>query len=268
MNMPSLKDDLVYVDLKGKKTENNMVGNIYMTEDYDQFKVMEGNRNLNLRNLAKIEASSITKQLIIPIQVNSKMEIIDGQHRFYVWRKLSLPIYFIINPDYGLEEVELANTSGALWDNNDFLNKHVTMKLPSYLTFEDLMMKYKLNIADLIKLFAHYQKQSERHVVAQFQQGKFTDVGIEEVQAFLTSLDLYAFFPWSRTKPFVRAYFKLYIHPRFNLERMIKQIELRKGQFVKYSTIDDYLYLLASEVYSYGMGKNLIHYDKQNKRFY
>lgn len=266
--MPSLKDDLIYVDLKGKKTEVNQVGNIYMTQDYDMFKPMEGNRNLNLRNLAKIEASSIKKQLIIPIQVNEKHEIIDGQHRFYVWRKLSLPIYFIMNPGYGLDEVEQANTSGVLWNNEDFLNKHITMKVPSYLTFHDLMMKYKLNVADLLKIFAHYQDQSERHVVAQFQQGKFTDVGIEEVSFFLLNLDLFAFFPWSRTKPFVRAFFKLYTHPRFNLERMIKQIEIRKGQFVKYSTIDDYLHLLATEVYSYGLGKNLLHYDKLTKRFY
>lgn len=266
--MSTLLSNLEHKDIRSKKLEVRQTGMIYSTHDYDLFQVMEGNRNLNERNLAKIEASSIKKQLVIPIIVNEKYEIADGQHRYNVWKKLSMPIYFIINEGYGLDEVELANNSGVLWNNEDFLNKFVTQKKDAYLTFLHLMEKYKLNVADLLKLFAYYQNQSEKHVVTQFQQGKFSDVGIEEVIFFLENLEVFNFFAWSKTKPFVRAYFKLYTHPRFNLERMTKQIEVRKNLFVKCSTIDDYLYMLATEIYSYGLGKNLLHYDKQTKRFY
>jgi hypothetical protein len=268
MNMPNLLEGLDYKDLKGKKTEVTPINSVYSTYNYGLFSLMEGNRNLNEKNLAKLEASFIKKHLIIPIQVNSDYKIIDGQHRFTVAQKLNLPIYFIINEDYGLDEVELCNTSGVLWKNEDFLNKFIIQKHPVYLDFMNLLEKYNLNITDLLKLFSHYQNQSEKHLHAQFIQGTLSDVGSEEVIFFLESLNLFKDFVFKNTKPFVRAFFRLYTHPRFSLEKMEKQYANRSHMLQKRSTIDDYLYLLATEIYSYGLGKNLLHYDVKSKRFY
>lgn len=266
--MQNLMPNLDYIDLKGRKTEVSPISTVYSTHDYDLFSFMEGNRNLNEKNLAKLEASFIKKHLMIPIQVNKDYEIIDGQHRYTVAKKLSLPVYFVINDDYGLDEVEQCNTSGTLWKNEDFLNKYLVQKHPVYIDFQKLLEKYKLNITDLLKLFSFYQNQSEKHLNAQFIQGKLSDVGSEEVIFFLETLDIFKDFICKNTKPFVRAYFRLYTHPRFNLDKMVKQLENRSHMLQKRSTIDDYLYLLATEIYSYGLGKNLLHYDVKSKRFY
>jgi ParB-like nuclease family protein len=255
-------------EAREKKERIDNHGTIYKTYNYDLFQLMTGNRELNQRNLAKIEASSIQKQLIIPIQVNENYEIVDGQHRFHAWRKLSMPIYFIVNEGYGLDEVELANNSGVLWKSEDFLNKFVIQKRPEYIVIDDYLNKYKLNITDLMKLLSHYQVQSEKHIMTQFMQGKISLDGLEHVQIFLDTLEQFSFFPFYKNKAFVRAYFKFYTHERFNLDRMMKQIEVRRGQFIKYNTIDEYLCMLANEVYSFGLGKNLIHYDKQTQKFY
>ena len=47
-------------------------GNIMMTENYDMFKKIGGNRKLNKANYAKIVKSMKEEQLIIPIVVNEK----------------------------------------------------------------------------------------------------------------------------------------------------------------------------------------------------
>jgi hypothetical protein len=255
--------------LKLNKSEPvNNHGFIYSTKNYDLFSMLEGNRILNLRNLAKIEASCCKKQLIIPIIVNSDHQIIDGQHRYNVWKKLSMPIYYIVNDNYNLDDVELANTSGTVWNNADFLHKFVTQQKPEYMKFDDMMRKHKLNLVDLIKFFSFFQKQSERHVTNQFQQGKLSLDGVEMVENFLETLQIFDFFLFSKSKPFIRAFFRFYTHERFDLDRMIKQIAIREGVFKKHNTIDDYLYMLCTEVYSYGIGRNFINYDKLTKRFY
>ena len=69
---------------------------VMKTTNYDMFKFMEGNRQTNSSNLNQIIESMKEKQLIIPITVNEKFEIIDGQHRFKACKYLGLPVYFII----------------------------------------------------------------------------------------------------------------------------------------------------------------------------
>jgi ParB-like chromosome segregation protein Spo0J len=53
---------------------------VMRSNNYDMFKFMEGNRKINSSNLNQIIVSMREKQLIIPITVNEKFEIIDGQH--------------------------------------------------------------------------------------------------------------------------------------------------------------------------------------------
>ena len=61
-------------------------GNIMVTENYDMFKKIGGNRKINKANYAKIVKSMKEEQLIIPIVVNERYEIIDGQHRYTACR--------------------------------------------------------------------------------------------------------------------------------------------------------------------------------------
>src|SRR5689334_746420 len=96
-------------------------GAIYQTTDYDQFQLIAGNRSLNKANLKKLTASMKEEHLLIPIIVNEKMEIIDGQHRFVAAKDLNKPVYYIINIGYGLSQVKRANTVGVNWTNEDFL---------------------------------------------------------------------------------------------------------------------------------------------------
>lgn len=54
-----------------------MIGNIFKTKDYDMFKWVKGNRKPNKKNYSKLVKSMKEEQLIIPICVNEKFEIID-----------------------------------------------------------------------------------------------------------------------------------------------------------------------------------------------
>jgi hypothetical protein len=69
-------------------------GGIQVTSDYDQFVIMEANREQNRGHIEAIKAAfgemgNLTR--VQPILVNERFEIIDGQHRFIACKELGEP---------------------------------------------------------------------------------------------------------------------------------------------------------------------------------
>lgn len=58
-----------------------LIGKLYETKDYSKFKFLKGNRAIKEKRslIESIEKSGI----LVPIDVNEKFEIIDGQTRFW-----------------------------------------------------------------------------------------------------------------------------------------------------------------------------------------
>src|SRR5258708_2908989 len=70
---------------------------IFASCEYDSFKILNSNRKLNKLHLKRLEEIiSVNNRLHLhPILVNADYEVIDGQHRLSVARKLGVPIYYI-----------------------------------------------------------------------------------------------------------------------------------------------------------------------------
>lgn len=100
---------------------------IQKTTNYDLFKKIEGNRELNPNHLAKLALSIAKKNLLeyAPIMVNEDMEVIDGQHRLEVARSQKLPIYYTVVPRAGLDDVIELNTTLRNWRLNDFVDSMI-----------------------------------------------------------------------------------------------------------------------------------------------
>ncbi len=69
---------------------------INKTYNYDKFGDLDGNRKLNQSNLNWIIESMRKKYNPIPIIVNKKMQVIDGQHRLEACRRLNLPVFYLV----------------------------------------------------------------------------------------------------------------------------------------------------------------------------
>lgn len=124
---------------KSIKKEDTIVATVYETYDYDKFKILVGNRDLNKRHIYRLKQSIEKRYLMSPILVNKKWEIIDGQNRYTIVKELGLPLYYIILPDYGLQEVIKLNSNSQNWKKKDFLKSKVELKIPNYLEFQKFM---------------------------------------------------------------------------------------------------------------------------------
>jgi hypothetical protein len=119
-----------------------VVTNVLTTKNYDMFNHVNGNRIVNKLHVRRLRESFKTKYLLSPIIVNSRFQIIDGQHRFNAAKELGLPINYIICPDYQLKEVQLLNTNSKNWKKEDYLNAYCDLGYESYVAFRKFKNRY------------------------------------------------------------------------------------------------------------------------------
>lgn len=106
---------------------------IHYTNDYSKFILMADNRDVKDSREAKISASiNEVGYIPVPILVNEKMEIIDGQGRYTALMKLGLPIAYVIVPNLGIRECIAMNISGTTWSNEDYIKSYATQGNENY----------------------------------------------------------------------------------------------------------------------------------------
>lgn len=243
-------------------------GNIMVTENYDMFKKIGGNRKINKANYAKIVKSMKEEQLIIPIVVNERYEIIDGQHRYTACKDLGKPIYFYMVRGYGLEQVKRANIASSNWKKENYLDMFVAEGNKTYKEFEEIKERYDLNISNLLKIFAIVQEKQSARVGYEFENGTFTLDGKMEVLRFLTALEDFNFFKFYKSNNFLIAFTRLYFKSEYDHDKMKTKLITHRNSLEKRSTSDEYLVLLCNRIYSFGVTKNPIYYSSESKKFH
>jgi len=251
-----------------KLTDVKEVTTIYETYNYKMFDQINGNRIVNALNYTKLFKSIEEKQLLIPICVNEKMQIIDGQHRFYACKELKKPIQFYIAEGYSLDDVKRANLVGKNWAKTDYLNLFSSQGNLNYKTFAEFLNTYKVNMNDILKIFAYIQDVSLKDLSKQFDIGYFLADGKELVTNFFDCLEDFKLFDKYRTTQFVGAFMKLYFHKDYSHEKMKERLIKRGSQVGKKGSIDEYLLMLTKDIYSFGAVKNPIYYATDTKKFY
>lgn len=103
------------------------VNTVYKTTDYNMFKTMTGNRRVIQSRVNDILKSFQEGQVPIPIVVNEKLEVADGQGRLEAARQMGLPVYYIIIEGLTLKETRRINKHQTKWTNKDFLESEASM---------------------------------------------------------------------------------------------------------------------------------------------
>lgn len=243
--------------------------NVMISKNYELFKFMEGNRKINSSNLSQIMASMKEKQLVIPITVNEKFEIIDGQHRYTACRELNLPVYFIIERGYNIEDVIRANVNGGRkWFDADYLNKYCLLGDDRYLEIKSMTENFDITINDFIRLMSTIQGKKATALKREFREGRVDLNGIQMLVRFLMALEDFKPFKHYKKSNFILAFSKLYFREDYDHEHMIKRLGSNIHNLIKQGTSDEYLSLICNKIYSYGATKNPIYYSSESKKFH
>lgn len=115
---------------------------VLSTSNYSMFKLIEENREIDhyKKIIASIEGVGYVP---VPIIVNEKFEIIDGQNRYMACKELGLPIYYIVIPGLNIEHCRALNIGQSNWRLMDYIKSYAASENASYILLLELLNKYK-----------------------------------------------------------------------------------------------------------------------------
>jgi len=153
MNKPKLKTMLNLIPKTNQAAHvripsapSNIAGQIFYTTDYGIFKELLGNRDIDENHVKHLIKSMKEEYLEIPIQVNQKMEVIDGQHRLAACKELGFPIYYTIVKGAGLEQTQRQNALSKKWSMIDVLDSYCKRGFYDYIKIKSYMTDYGLTL--------------------------------------------------------------------------------------------------------------------------
>lgn len=210
----------------------------YKTFDYDKFKKIEFNRDIKLKKLEKqINENDFSKY--VPIIVTNDFYIIDGQHRYNVLKKKSLPIYYIIAPVTGDEVKKMMislNTTTRVWKQEEWLHYYCANGNITYIKFDKLIKQNNIPISNGILLFSNGMTNSD-----DFKKGKLKDNSeyFIPVIEFINNVQLPSSSKWYRA--FVAGVLRFFEKYYNTDKKRIEKLRSRCLAVPKFAKIDDYI---------------------------
>ena len=233
---------------------NEIFGNVYKTNNYEQFKFMEGNRNVDIKHLHKLTESFKTKQLPIPIIVNKDYEILEGQHRYLVCKNQQLPLYYVIIEDCSIKDAILINTISKRWGMTDYLEHFCALGYENYINLKRFMEITGTN-CNTARIFCDTTSVKVSKQNSKFAIGEFDMIPMAEA---LRKFDLYKDFykcPAFNMQIFILAIMKIIDHPKYNHKKMMSKIDDFYYKVTKRVSKNEYIQLLT-EIYNYNTNKD------------
>ena len=217
--MTNRQDRNKYIPISGK---------LKFTSDYSVFIKAKGNRRVYPIQVAKLLLKIRARGQKVPVIVNEKMEIIDGQHRVEVCEKLGIPVMYLVCRNASLDDIKDINNSAKLWNFEDYLrcySRNGYKKQKTYLTLGSFKERY-----DLPGRIALYLLSGNTHDLGlnDFRTGNFEIENLMDAHTFGDCLKkIRKTHKCGRSVRFARALVNnVNIHNSdLNLDRLVKQIE-------------------------------------------
>lgn len=224
---------------------------IFHTREYKKFKLIKGNRPLDELHVRGLMKSMRGKDLLIPIAVNSKMEVLDGQHRLEARKRLCFDVpYYWTGDDVGLEDVQAINASQKGWTNKDFCQSFIALGKKDYEIYRWFVETYKIPHVESVNLLAGGLSTGIR-VKSLFQSGEFKvkDLAGAKKTAEMLAEIAPLFEHWTH-RNFIRAIILLLKKKHFSWARFIEKVTMNPTLMQVCMTTEQYIDLIE-KIYNY-----------------
>ena len=215
---------------------------VQRTFQYNRFKNIGGNRTKNLSHINRLRESMKQHYLLTIILVNEKFEIIDGQHRFEVIKELNLPLYYVVQEGYSLNEVHILNQNAKNWSNEDYLEGYCDLGEDNYIKFKEFKERYKLT-SSCTMLFLHARDNSK--IAKTFREGKFKvenyNLSCARADAILS---LGEYYEGVRRKTFIAAMLRCFKNKEFSFEVFKSKLKRQSTSLVGCVNVDTTIELI------------------------
>lgn len=221
--------------------EDKIVAHILGTKDYDKFKFLRGNRAVNPNHVKAIMDSMTEEQLMDPITVNEKFEIIDGQHRFVAIKTLGLDVWYVIAPGYSSEQMIRFNISSRNWGLMEFFHHFLDLKSPQYVLIDNLAAEFEVEVSRVLDLHGQLHMRDGIRTNQAIKEGSFEVIDLPGLRIKLAQyVQIKDLWDFANSRGFCRAYRTISKHPNFEFERFFEQAKKYGYTLEKHYSAVDY----------------------------
>ena len=232
----------------------DVVGSVYRTTEYEQFKRLKGNRKVDDVKIKKI-TNSINKvgYVLSPIVVNEKMEIIDGQNRVAALKALKKPVDFVIAEGAGIEECTALNINQTPWTLKDYIDRYAETGNVSYEYLQKLIgefgPKYQAKViinvvSGRVESATRQIKEGEFVCTSQdFERTRETLVWLQNFSGAIKRLE-------GHTEYYYMALAFCHEEKEIDDERLVERVNQRQAEMIPVTTIQQ-AFEVIEKMYNY-----------------
>jgi|MDTB01.2.fsa_nt_gb hypothetical protein len=239
---------------------------IHKTTDYDKFNLKFGNRPIDNAHVKKIMRSMTEEFINVPIAVNKRYEIVDGQHRFTAAKALGLPIFYRFATE-NLLSIRRMNQNTKNWTINDFLASYVAIEsrepgnIGPYTQFK--WFKEATNFPNAICLMMLTDNRGAR--TDKFKDGDFSipsgQFEVAKKQAKMIN-ECGQYYDGYHRRSFIVALLFLFKDAEFSFKQFIKKLSMNRNKLYHCTSTQDYLDTIE-RLYNWG-NKDKVKFRRHN----
>lgn len=248
------------------------MGSVLVTTDYSKFKFGTWNRDINEKNLRKID-KDVQKNgwKMHPIMVNDNMEVIDGQHRLTYAKQHHLPLYYVVIPGLSSQDCVIMNNTRTSWTIQDYVKLYASEGNENYIKLQNLFSQYTFStIPQMVGIMKN--KSSTSDLSALLKKGEYvvTDEELQNIKAkfdFLEEVSPYLKSVGGQAGSLILIASFCYDNENVNNSRLKKQIKTRWNTMTPPANREMALTEME-KIYNYHIGKeNYVDITAEYKKF-
>jgi len=239
------------------------IGEVLQTKDYSMFKFHRENRKIIPAHVNSLYKSMLTHGWAhgsIAV-VDSRLNVIDGQHRILAAEKANVPVTYTMNKKVTADEIGTLNTNTKNWNIITHLERFVKLGYPHYVVLDKFMRNFpELKPTECTMLVRNTMASANREI---FESGKFETKNVLVAYEWAHNImKLKPYFEKGYNRSiFVRALIKVMSNkPEFNFSEFLHKVQLRPKSIFMCGTVDQYIEMIE-DIYNYRRS------DKVNLRF-
>jgi len=227
---------------------------IYFTNEYAVFKMMNGNRQLNEKKINKIiseiqRGNDMLKYYPIQVRENGgRLDILDGQHRFYISKKLKRPVFYIlVKEEKSMPDIAKINSNVEKWKPEDFINCYVQFGNENYLELQKFMDKYGMSLGVSLKLLDAGNPGAEGSsgdMNEEFRAGSFLVKQKEAAYKLADKCMMFADFPGWKRRSFIIAIYKIIKAGLYNIDDLASDFKKHPEYLTQQANYKAYINIL------------------------
>lgn len=228
---------------------------IYFTMEYNKFHLLKGNRTLNQNKIKKIIAEiegGLNWLPYCPIIVDADMNVIDGQHRLEVAKRINSSIWYVIAGAATLHAIAKLNTNTERWKAKDFINCYKENGDANYEKLDAFLKKFNFPFTMTLNLLEHGTcSTGGSHSVERFESGQWKCKYLDKATELGTLVYRCKDFNGFLKRNFIVAMSRLKEANMADIEELMTKFHKNHSQCLTAVSVKDYMNALEA-IYNLG----------------